>query len=275
MRRREFITLLGGAAAAWPLAARAQQPASAKWRVGMLAGTRRVDVFRRALRELGYLESNNLTIDARPNDRPDRLPTFVAELLALRPEVIVAIGTQSVQAVQQATNSVPIVMLASDPVGNHLVTSLARPGRNTTGVSLFSPDLSGKRIEMLANIAGDLSLLAVFWQPDDPPAKIAFKQTQEAAGALRLQLLAAEARNANDLAWAFETLAKAQPRGLVILTAPLMTNQTARIAELALGLKLPSIYTDKTFPEEGGLMSYGPNFDQLTKRIAVYVDFKG
>jgi putative tryptophan/tyrosine transport system substrate-binding protein len=189
----------------------------------------------------------------------------------------VAIGTQSVQAVQQATNSLPIVMLASDPVGNHLVTSLARPGRNSTGVSLFSPDLSGKRIEMLANIAGDISLLAVLWQPDDPPAKIAFKQTHEAAGALRLQLLAAEARNANDLAWAFETLAKAQPRGLVILTAPLMTNQTARIAELALGLKLPSIYTDKTFPEAGGLMSYGPNFDQLTKRIAIYVDriFKG
>jgi putative ABC transport system substrate-binding protein len=127
MRRREFITLLGGAAAAWPLAARAQQPASGKWRVGMLAGTRRVDVFRRALRELGYLESNNLTIDARPNDRPDRLPTFVAELLALRPEVIVAIGTQSVQAVQQATNSVPIVMLASDPVGNHLVTTPCSP----------------------------------------------------------------------------------------------------------------------------------------------------
>jgi putative ABC transport system substrate-binding protein len=108
MKRREFITLLGGAAA-WPLIASAQQPAPGKWRVGMLAGTRRVDVFRRALRELGYLESNNLAIDARPNDRVGRLPTFVAELIALKPDIIVAIGTQSVQAVQQATNSVPIV----------------------------------------------------------------------------------------------------------------------------------------------------------------------
>ena len=136
----------------------------------MLAGTRRVDVFRRALRELGYLESNNLAIDARPNDRVGRLPTFVAELIALKPDIIVAIGTQSVQAVQQATNSVPIVMLASDPVGNQLVSSLAHPGRNTTGVSLFSPDL--RKTNRTARKCCRGSFFAFrSWQPDDPPQK--------------------------------------------------------------------------------------------------------
>jgi putative tryptophan/tyrosine transport system substrate-binding protein len=171
MRRRKFIALLGGAAATWPLAARAQQPAPGKWRVAVLAGNRRLDVLRRALCELGYLEGSNLAINARPNDRVDRLPAFVTELIAPKPDLIVAIGTQSVQAVQQATDSIPIVMIASDPVGNQLVASLAHPGGNITGVSLFSPDVSGKRIEMLANIADDLSLLAVLWKPDDPPQK--------------------------------------------------------------------------------------------------------
>jgi putative ABC transport system substrate-binding protein len=277
IKRREFITLLGGAAAAWPVAARAQQPAPGKWRLGLLAQTRRQDVLRQGLRELGYLEGNNLVIDARPNDRPDRLETFAAELVGLKPHAIVAVGTQAVQAVQQATKSIPIVLFASDPVGNHLVASLAHPGGNTTGVSAFSPELSGKRIEILRNVAGEFSSLAVLWQPDDPPAAIAFKETRNAARAMRLQLMAVEVRDVNDLAQAFETIAKMRPKGLVILTGPLMSVEAARIAEFTLGLKLPSIYADRFFPDAGGLMSYGPNFDALTKRAAVYVDriFKG
>jgi ABC-type uncharacterized transport system substrate-binding protein len=276
MTRRAFITLLGGAAA-FPLAARAQQPAPGTWRLGLLAQTRRQELLRQGMRELGYVEGNNLVIDARSNDRTDRLTTFAAELVGLKPDAIVAAGTQAVQAVQQATKSIPIVLLASDPVGNHLVSSLAHPGGNTTGVSVLSPELSGKRIEVLRNVTGDLSSLAVLWQPDDPPATIAFKETQNAARAMQLELMAIEARDVNDLAQAFETIAKAQPKGLVILNAPLMSIQAERIAQFALGLKLPSIYPDRAFPDAGGLMSYGPNFDAMTKRAATYVDriFKG
>jgi putative ABC transport system substrate-binding protein len=276
--RREFITLICGAAATWPLGAQAQQPAPGKWRIGMLMQDRRQDLLRQGLRELGYVEGDNLVIEARPHDRADRLAAFAAELVELRLDVIVTTGTQATQAVQQATSSIPIVFaLASDPVRTHLVVSLAHPGANVTGLSILSPELSGKRIEMLHTLTGELSTLAVLWSPDDPPAAIALKETQDAAGAMRLEIIPVEARKSDDLAPAFETIAKAQPKALVILTSPLMTVQVARIAKLALGLKLPSIFTDISFPQAGGLMSYGPNFDNITKRAAIYVDkiFKG
>ena len=277
MRRREFIVLLGGIAAAWPLSAGAQQPAPGKWRVGMLAQKRRIDFVREGLRELGYVEDANLTIDVRPNDNVDTLAAFAAELIALNPNVVVAAGTQAVQAYQKLERKIPLVMIASDPVGNGLVASLAHPGGYTTGLSLFSPELSAKRIELLRAIAGDLSPLAVLWNPADPPAVAAFKQTQDAARFLQFSLIAVEARRAEDFVPAFETLAGAQPKGLVVLNSPLMSINVALIAEHAQRLKLPSIYTDRTFPQAGGLMSYGPNFDALTKRTAVYIDriFRG
>jgi putative tryptophan/tyrosine transport system substrate-binding protein len=276
MKRRSFIAGLG-AAALWPFAAHAQKPAPGKWRVGMLAQKRRQDVLREALRELGYVEGDNLVIDARSNDRTDRLATFAAELVGLKPAVIFAAGTQAVQAVQQSTRDIPIIMIASDPVGDHLVASLAHPGGNTSGMSALSPELSAKRIEMLREVVGELATLAVLWKPDDPPAATAFKETQDAAGAMRLKLVSAEVRDANDFASAFETLARAQPNALVILNAPLMSIQTARIAELALRQKLPSIFPDRSFPAAGGLMSYGPSFDAIVTRAAGYIDriFRG
>jgi putative ABC transport system substrate-binding protein len=271
--RRGFVAALGGAAVMWPLSVRAQQPAPRKWRVAMLMPKRRQDVLRQALRELGYVQGDNLVIEARSIERADRIAALATELIGLKPDVIVATGTQATQAVQQATRSIPIVMTgSSDPVGTHLVASLAHPGGNVTGLSLFSPELSGKRMEMLRNVTGELSSLAVLWNPDDPPAAIALKETQGAAGAMRLQIIAIEARNADDLAPAFRTIAKAAPNALVILNAPLMSIQGSRIAELALGEKLPSIYTDISFPQAGGLMSYGPNFDSISKRAAIYVD---
>jgi putative tryptophan/tyrosine transport system substrate-binding protein len=220
-----------------------------------------------------YRVPDNLVIEGRSIESADRIAALAAELVGLKPDVIVATGTRATQAVQQATRSIPIVMTgSSDPVGTHLVASLAHPGGNVTGLSLFSPELSGKRMEILRNVTGELSSLAVLWNPDDPPAAIALKETQGAAGAMRLQIIAIEARNADDLAPAFRTIAKAAPNALVILNAPLMSIQRARIAELALGLKLPSIYTDISFPQAGGLMSYGPNFDSISKRAAIYVD---
>jgi putative ABC transport system substrate-binding protein len=276
MKRREFIVGLGGAAA-WPLVARAQQPAPGKWRVGLLMQKTRQDPFLQGLRELGYVEGGNLAIEARSNDRMDQLAMFANELVSARPNVIVAAGTQATQAIQRATKDIPIVMVASDPVGNHLVASLARPGGNTTGLSLLSPELSGKRLEILREIVGDLFSVAVLWDPNDPPASIAFKETQGAADAMHLQLIPIEMRHADDLKRAFDAIAKARPQGLDILNAPLMNIQSARIAEFALGMKLPSIYTDRSFTHAGGFLSYGPDFNSVYKRAANYVDriFKG
>ena len=149
MRRRKFITHIGGVVIASPFVAHAQQPAPGKWRIGLLMQRSRQDPLMKALRELGYIEGKNLVIEIRRNDNAGQLDQFAAELVALKPDVIATAGTQATQAVQQATKSVPIVMVASDPVENHLVASLAHPGGNTTGFSLFSPELSGKRIELL------------------------------------------------------------------------------------------------------------------------------
>jgi putative ABC transport system substrate-binding protein len=272
MRRREFVGLLGGLAASWSPLARTQQPAPGKWRIGLLAQKSRQDPFRQGLRELGYVEGSNIALDIRSNDGTDQLAAVATELVDLKPNVIVAAGTQAAQAVQQATKSIPIVMVASDPVGNHLIAGLARPGGNTTGLSLMSPQLSGKRIELLRDVARELSSLAVLWEPDDPPAAIAFRETEEAASGMHLQVFAVEARSVDEFSPAFDAIAKARPLALDILNSPLMNVQTARIAEFALGLKLPSIYTDRSFTRAGGLMSYGPDFDDVFKRAANYVD---
>lgn len=170
MRRRDLITLLGGAAASLPLAARAQQP-ERMWRIGVLAPMNRERAIRQGLRELGYVEGKNILIEYRVADRTDTLARDAAELVSLKVNVIVAGGSQAVRAVQQATQSIPIVMTASsDPVGSGFVASLARPGGNITGNSLLSPELSGKRLQLLKEIVGGLSRVAVLWNPDDLPA---------------------------------------------------------------------------------------------------------
>lgn len=271
MERRTFLVGLGGAAL-WPQLAQAEKAPPGKWRIGMLAHQRRQDFVRQALRELGYVEGDNLVIDARPVDRADRLAAFAAELVGLKPDAILAIGTQAVQALQRSTADIPIVMIASDPVGDRLVASLAHPGGNTTGLSALSPELSAKRIEVLRRAVGELATLAVLWNVDDPPARTAFRETQAAADAMQLKLVSAEVRDPDGLASAFDQLANAKPNGLVILNAPLMSDHLARIAELALGQKLAAIYTDRLFPNVGGLLAYGPSFDALAKRTANYID---
>jgi putative ABC transport system substrate-binding protein len=226
---------------------------------------------------LGYVEGQNLAVEWRFDDKVDRLAAFATELAALRPDIIVAAGTQAAQAAQRATRSVPIVMLASNPMGNGLVESLAHPGGNVTGLSLQTPELSGKRLELLREANGSLSSIAVFYNPDDPPAVDALKETSKAADDAGLRVTVVEARTASDIAPAFERIAEARPGGLVILTSPLMTVQASRNSALALQLKLPSIYADPAFAKAGGLMSYGPNFDGIVRNLAVYIDkvFKG
>jgi putative ABC transport system substrate-binding protein len=180
MRRREFIALLGGATALLSsLAAQAQQPAPGKWRIGMLAPEIRQKPIREGLRELGYVEGQNLLIEWRFDDKVDRLAAFATELVELKPDLIEANGTQAARAAQQATKSIPIVMVASNPVGDGLVESLAHPGGNITGMSLLTPELSGKRLELLRQACGRLSAIAVFYNPDDPPAVNALKETRD------------------------------------------------------------------------------------------------
>jgi putative ABC transport system substrate-binding protein len=276
MRRREFILALGGAAA-WPLAARAQQPAPGKWRIGVLGPEIRQKPIREGLSELGYIEGQNLFIEWRFDHRVDRLAALATELVGLKPDLITAIGTQAAQAAQQATKSIPIVMTASNPIGNGLVESLAHPGGNITGLSLQTPELSGKRLELLRQASGTLSAIVVLYNSDDPPALNALKEIVDTARHAGLQVTTVGARTPGDLAPAFEKIAQARPSALVILSSPLMSGQAGRIAEFALQLKLPSIYSDRRFAKVGGLMSYGPNYDRIVKNLAIYIDriFKG
>ena len=271
MRRREFITLLGGVAA-WPLAAHARAP-NGMARIGFLGLERRLEKFRQGLRALGYVEGRDIVIEYRPSDPADRLPGFAAELVALNPDVIVAAGSLAVRAAQQATRTIPIVMTgSSDPVGTGFAASLARPGGNITGLSLQSPELSGKRLELLKTIVKDLSHLAILSNPDDPAVVFSLRETEKAARASGMEISVVEARTGDDLDRAFALIAKIRPQALVVLPASLMTKHAARVAELALSFRTPTISYFKEFPEAGGLISYGPSLDYSSRRAAVFVD---
>jgi putative ABC transport system substrate-binding protein len=272
VKRRDFITLLGGAAAAWPLAARAQQPNRIP-RIGLLILEQRLEPFRQGLREVGRVEGQNIILEYRPFDRPDGLPALAAELVDLKVDVIVAAGSQAVRAAQRATRSIPIVMGAvSDPVATGFVASLAQPGGNITGLSLLSPELSGKRLELLKEIVAGVSRIAVLWDPDDPPAVLAMKETETAAQALGVTIHAVEARRPDDFDAAFAAATQVRSQALVVLSAAIMITYSARIAQLALWGRLPAIHFSSDFPKVGGLMSYGPHIDALYRRAAAYVD---
>ena len=225
------------------------------------------------LRKLGYFEGENLLIEARSIDRADQLAAFATELVGLRLDVIVVAGTQATRALQQATKDLPIVMTgSSDPVGTGLVASLARPGGNITGLSLLAPELSGKRLELLREATGKLSNLALLWNSDDPPAAISLSETQNAVRKAALEPIPVAVRGPDDFDPAFAAIAKAHPSAIIIVPSPLIQNHVSRIAELALGLQLPSIYPDRSFPLNGGLMSYGPSFLDAAQQAASYVD---
>jgi putative ABC transport system substrate-binding protein len=272
MRRREFITFLAVTASAWPLAARARAP-NGMARIGFLGFERRLEKFRQGMRDLGYVEGRDIVIEYRPSDPADRLPGFAAELVALNVDVIVAGGSLAVLAAQQATREIPIVMTGtSDPVGTGFVASLARPGGNITGISLLSPELSGKRLELIKQITIDLSRLGILLNPDDPAVVFSWRQTEKAARASGMEISLVEARKGEDLDSAFALIAKMRPEALVILPASLITRYAARIAQLALNSRTPTISYFRDFPEVGGLMSYGPSLDHSARHAALYVD---
>jgi len=277
MRRREAIIFLAATALTWPLPARARSP-DGMARIGFLGLERRLEKFRQGMRDLGYVEGRDIVIEYRPSDPADQLPGFAAELVALNPDVIVAGGSLAVRAVQKATRTIPIVMTGtSDPVGTGFVASLARPGGNITGLSLLSPELSGKRLDFLRQITQGLSRLGILLNPDDPAVVFSWRQTEKAAQALGMEINLAEARKDADLDGAFASIEKVKTDALVILPASLMTKYAARIAQLALNSRTPTISYFRDFPEVGGLMSYGPSLDDSARGAATYVDriFKG
>jgi putative tryptophan/tyrosine transport system substrate-binding protein len=276
MKRRAFLTLLGGSAVSWPLAARAQQPAKLPT-IGYLGGggsiNQRawVDAFVQRLRELGWIEGRTVVIEYRwAEGRSERAAETAAEFVRLKADVIVTDGTPSIVAAKQATSVIPIVFAAAgDPVGSGLVASLARPGGNVTGLSVQAADLAGKRLEILREVIPGLRRLAIMSRIGSPTAQR--REAQAAAHTLGLEVVPAEIRRAEDIAPAFDAL-KGRADALYVFGDPLMATNRIRINTLAQGARLPTIYSQREFVEAGGLMSYGPNFPDLHRRAAEYVD---
>jgi putative tryptophan/tyrosine transport system substrate-binding protein len=268
--RREFITLLGGAAA-WPIAARAQQADRIR-RIGMLVPSIRQDAIRLGLRDLGYVEGQNIRVEYRPAEPADRLPGLAAELVGLKVDLIVAGGSQAVLAAQQATKTIPIVMVSSDPIGTGFVASLARPGGNITGQSMLTPELSGKRLELLREIVAGVSVVTVLADMNDPPVALSLRETENAANALGIRVELAAIRAPDDFEGVFASAVSKRPQALIVLPAPLMSIHAGEIAALALKHRLPSIGLNSEFPKAGVLLSYGADTYDLYRRTAIYVD---
>jgi len=277
MRRRVFITLLGSTAAAWPLAARAQQ-AGKTYTIGRLTAGSFVnplfEAFDNALRGMGWVEGKNIAFERRyAEDRLERLPELAADLVRLKVDVIAADGTLAPLAAKRATSTIPIVMTsAGDPLGSGLVASLARPGGNVTGMSLMVPDLGGKRLELLKEVLPRLTRVAVFWNAANPYSTIVFKETQVAGRTLGIEVQSLEVRGPDDFDGAFEAARRQHPDALVTVEDPLTFDHRKLIADFAAGQRLPSLHGTKEFAAAGGLISYGTNLADVFRRSAGYVD---
>jgi putative ABC transport system substrate-binding protein len=278
MNRRVVISLLGGAAVAWPLAARGQQPAKLPI-IGYLGpSTRSIDVHRlgalvQRLRELGWIEGRTIVIEYRwAEGRNEHLAEVTAEFVRLKVDVIVTAGTAAVVTAKQATSVIPIVFaVAGDPVGTGLVASLARPGGNVTGLSNQSADLAGKRLELLREVVPSLRRLAILANAGSPIGVLEMREAQAAARTLGFEVATVEIRRAQDIAPAFDAL-KGPADALYVCSDPLVTTNRIRINTLALGARLPTMHGQGDNVEAGGLMSYGANYPDLHRRAADYVD---
>jgi putative ABC transport system substrate-binding protein len=280
MNRRELITLLGGAAVARPLAARAQQIGKIR-RIGYLGSSspslerHLVDAFRQKLRELGHLEGENIAIEYRwAEGRDDRLPGLAAELARLQPDVIVTTGTPGTLAAKTATSTIPIVFASSgNPVSGGLVAGYARPGGNVTGFTVLGPELEGKRLQILREVVPGLSRIAVLWNPANPAVIDFYQQTQAAAAALGLVLQpVVEVRRVDGLRSALSTIADAQAHAMIVLADRLLLAARIPIVNFAATSRLPAIYPYRGYVDAGGLMSYAASDIDQFHRTAVYVD---
>jgi putative ABC transport system substrate-binding protein len=277
VKRREFITLVGGAAATWPVAARAQQAGKLPT-IGFLGTTtpsawsQWVAAFAQRLRDFGWIEGRTIAVEYRWGEgRDERFVEIAAEFVQLKVDVIVTSGT-ALLAAKQATSVIPIVFaVANDPVGSGFVASLSRPGGNITGLSLQSTDLAGKRLELFREVVPDLRRLAIMAHVGNPGAVLEMAEVQAAARALGLEVATLEIRRAEDIAPAFEAL-NGRVNALYIETDALIFTHRIRINTLALAARLPTMHSVRAYVEAGGLMSYGPNYTDLFRRAGELVD---
>ena len=277
-RRRRSLIALGSAVFLAPRILAAQQPVKVYRVANLGVGSPTTtgvffDNFKKGLRDLGYIEEQNIVIDARwAEGKAERLPGLAAELAALNPDVIIASGTPGTRAAKQATATIPIVMIGvADPVGAGLVASLAHPGGNITGVSNLSLELSGKTLELLHAAVPKATRIAVLMS-DDPIHSFLLKEIQDAAKGFGLTVLPTRAKSPEELERAFASIANEKAQAVIVLADVVFSGQRKRIAELAAQARLPSMYQFREHTEAGGLLSYGPDSRNLQKVVATYVD---
>ncbi len=259
-----------------PLAAGAQQPGKVA-RIGVLSLGSAVDAlspFRQGLRELGYIEGQNIVIESRfAEGKAERLPDLAAELVSLKVDIIVAGGTPPPLAAKRATKTIPIVMTsAGDPVGSGLVDSLARPGGNVTGMSLFSPEITGKRLQLLKDVIPGISRVAVLWNATNPIAALSMRETEAAARTLGLHVQSREVHGPDDIESALQGAIRGRPSALFVLDDPLLFLHRRRISDFAARNRLPASAYFKEFAQAGGLMTFGPDLAYSSRRAASFVD---
>jgi putative ABC transport system substrate-binding protein len=267
---------MGAVLLAWaPVASNAQQPNKLPrlgWLGNLDATVPTYDGFRQGLRELGYVEGKNLIIETRwAEGNLDRLPELARELVRLNVNVMFVTGDQGLRAAKEATTTIPIVVIACDPLDS-LVASIARPGGKATGLTCISSDLASKRLQLLKELVPTLAQVAVLFNPEDRNKPAEYKQTQEAAGGLQLTVHAFEARSASEIDNAFAGMVSQHAQGLVIFADALMVFHEKKLADLALQNRLPAIFGFREFADQGGLISYGASLREQYWRAASYVD---
>jgi putative tryptophan/tyrosine transport system substrate-binding protein len=278
VKRREFITLLGGAAAAWPLGARAQQAGRLPTIGCLVPGTpsshgQWFAALVQRLRELGWIEGRTVAIEYRwAEGRTERFDEIAAEFVRRKVDVIVTAATAAVVAAKQATSVIPIVFAAAgDPVGTGLVASLARPGGNVTGLSIQQTDVAAKRLELLREVVPGLRRLAILANVGSPAVVLDMREVQATARTLGLEVITSEIQRGEDIVPAFEAL-RGRADALYVCIDPLVATNRIRINTLAAASRLPTMHAAREYVESGGLMSYGPNFPDLFRRAADFVD---
>jgi putative ABC transport system substrate-binding protein len=279
MGRKTIIVLLSTLALASVDVVEGQQPKKVPW-IGFLSAvspstnSARVEAFRQGLRELGYVEGKNIVVEYRyAEGKQDRVRELADELARLKVDIVVSAGPTLTRAAKEATGTIPIVMaFDDDPVGNGFVASLARPGGNITGLSNLAQDLSGKQLELLKEIVPKLSRVAVFGTSTTPGNAESLKEIELAARAFGVQAKYLDIPDPKDIDTAFQAARKGRADAVLVLSSAIIFSQRTRIADLAIKNRLPVIFPQNEFVEDGGLMSYGPNYADLFRRAASYVD---
>jgi putative ABC transport system substrate-binding protein len=279
MRKNVFRLALCAMLYAFCTTAEAQQPKKIP-RIGFLGNSTAaleanlIGPFREGLRELGYVEGKNIVIEWRwAEGKYERFPTLIAELIGLKVELIVTAGTPATIALKKATTTLPLVIIAvGDPVGTGLIASLAHPGGNLTGLTSISPELDGKRLELLREVVPKISRVAVFWNPTSPLQVVAERETQAAAQAMGIKVLSLGVQAEEQFNDAFAKILRERSGALLVLADRLFLHHRARIMDFATKHRLPEVHAYVELVEAGGLMSYGPSYADMHKRAAIYVD---